>query len=286
MDAAGLSEATAAPEDVGPGLWLGDESWAKGDCLSARGITHRLQCNMREAEAQRWMATAWSCDCPLCPAGGCASLDLDMTTPEGEGQHQEETLPSPPPPPAPHPAPRRRQAGLSILAGSGSPDGNGVIHAYLPLFDDLVFGRDHASDLLREGAGFIHTALDVEAGRVYVHCEKGCSRSPAVVVQYLVEYRGFSLEEAAALLKSRRCRASPNGGFIDALVTNSIAQRDGGRPAAGQADGGGAGAGAQDVDNAEAAKAKSEEILAIFKRSWLEDFRAGRIKPKPVDRIL
>lgn len=40
--------------------------------------------------------------------------------------------------------------------------------------------------------------------RVLVHCEEGCERAPLVVAWYLRARRGMTLDEAYALLKSKR----------------------------------------------------------------------------------
>lgn len=40
--------------------------------------------------------------------------------------------------------------------------------------------------------------------RVLVHCEEGCERAPLVVAWFLKTRRGMTLDEAYALLKSRR----------------------------------------------------------------------------------
>eukprot|EP00927_Polykrikos_kofoidii_P061268 TRINITY_DN56129_c0_g1_i1.p1 TRINITY_DN56129_c0_g1~~TRINITY_DN56129_c0_g1_i1.p1 ORF type:complete len:305 (-),score=44.29 TRINITY_DN56129_c0_g1_i1:650-1522(-) len=273
-------------DNTGAGLWLGDESLVSDSAaLKALGITHRLQCNMRERDARVWMATQWDCDCPGCPrqlsnAAAAMATALNGTGSEdGEIEFDEKhdsdgVFSGVPPPPQPLPV----QLELSLV-DRGSVEAGGVeagdrafghssgaiVHAYLPLFDDDPFARTHSAPLLRAGARFIHEALDDEHGRVYVHCEKGCSRSASVVVQYLVEFRGFSLIKAASMLKSRRCRVSPSAGFVEALAANE-------REQVGETD--------------TAALASVSDVVGVFRRSWLADFRAGRVKPKPVDRII
>ena len=68
---------------------------------------------------------------------------------------------------------------------------------------------------MEEGADFIAASLQspVEGGssagaRVYVHCERGCSRSASVVLLFLLKHCGLSLLQAAAQLKQQRS-ASP-----------------------------------------------------------------------------
>lgn len=279
-------------EDQGSaGLWLGDESWAREPCvLVANCITHRLQCNMREEDAGYWMATQWGCDCPLCPARAFAPPLAVLAPAGGEAAQGGAEQPS------------AEHLGKTYqLSVEDEREHGGIVHAYLPLFDDEPFARAHAAPLLQAGACFIHEALDNQGGRVYVHCEKGCSRSVSVVAQYLMEFRGLSVLQAAELLKARRCRSSPNGGFVDALVRNeqrlhsSVA---GGRDAtipgmgAGAGDGGAAATAATPAEEVEEGSgspfegASSNDVLAVFRRPWLSDFRAGRVKPRPVDRIL
>lgn len=271
---------TGSDSSSSAGLWLGDESWAKDPAIMASmSITHRLQCNMREDDARRWMSEQW-CDCPMCPAR--VSLgDSDLLTTSEPALIGD----VPRPPPAPHPVPRPPALKLSVRERV-EVDGTDIVDAYLPLFDDEPFAQEHAAPLLRAGARFIHEALDVQGGRVYVHCEKGCSRSPSVVAQYLVEFRGFGLVEAAEFLKAQRCRVSPNGGFVDALVKNAQELREG--SAASVICHADDGTGKVGMANAavESTRSVSAAVIGAFRRPWLSDFRAGRVRPQPVDRIL
>jgi protein-tyrosine phosphatase len=52
-------------------------------------------------------------------------------------------------------------------------------------------------------AAVIDAALERNQ-RVLVHCEEGCERAPLVVVWFLKTRRGMTLDEAYALMKSRR----------------------------------------------------------------------------------
>lgn len=287
----------------GAALWLGDESWAVDPAaMVAMSITHRLQCNMHDADAKRWMAEQW-CDCPSCPArmspGDLAALaDIDKTNASSRAAETQDALsssspdppPAPPPPPLPHPVPRPFTLRLRIEESSSQKDSKEIVTAYLPLFDDEPFALEHAGPLLRAGAQFIYDALDVQGGRVYVHCEKGCSRSPSVVVQYLVEFRNFTLVEAAAFVKARRCRVSPNGGYVDTLVRNEQQIREGCGASASVSEAIGtsssASTGSMVAKSGSDIRTDSAVVLAEFRRPWLNDFRAGRVRPHPVDRIL
>lgn len=52
---------------------------------------------------------------------------------------------------------------------------------------------------------------------VLVHCNAGVSRSPAIVVGYLVVVKNYSYTDAYNLVKSARNCISPNQGFVKAL---------------------------------------------------------------------
>ncbi|KAF7233019.1 hypothetical protein EG68_07138 [Paragonimus skrjabini miyazakii] len=52
---------------------------------------------------------------------------------------------------------------------------------------------------------------------VLVHCQAGVSRSPALVIAYLMAHSDLSLREAYHLVKSKRSVISPNFGFLGQL---------------------------------------------------------------------
>ncbi|KAG6379460.1 protein-tyrosine phosphatase-like protein [Boletus reticuloceps] len=68
-----------------------------------------------------------------------------------------------------------------------------------------------------EGAcQYIATAL-ASGGNVLVHCQQGISRSPAIVIAYLIYNLGLSYDHAHALVKRHRPCVNPNPGFVAAL---------------------------------------------------------------------
>jgi len=70
-------------------------------------------------------------------------------------------------------------------------------------------------------ADFIHNAIDVEKGIVFVHCYAGISRSTSSILAYLIKYHGLTLHEALSLVKSKRSIVFPNPGFLRQLSAYS-----------------------------------------------------------------
>ncbi len=52
---------------------------------------------------------------------------------------------------------------------------------------------------------------------VIVHCKAGISRSPSLVIAYLIKYHGLSLNDALEFLKKKRSVVDPNIGFYNEL---------------------------------------------------------------------
>ena len=52
---------------------------------------------------------------------------------------------------------------------------------------------------------------------VLVHCYKGVSRAPTVVLAYLMKYEGLGFEEAWREVKNRAPKIDPNFGFLARL---------------------------------------------------------------------
>ena len=54
-------------------------------------------------------------------------------------------------------------------------------------------------------------------GKIFVHCSAGISRSPSLVVAYLMKSRGMSLKTALGQVVRARPQVSPNPGFLRQL---------------------------------------------------------------------
>ena len=84
--------------------------------------------------------------------------------------------------------------------------------------------------LLRDLCAVLDDALDRGAS-VLVHCAAGRSRSPTVVMAYLIWAFGMTFEEAQAHVVARRPVVDINLGFMGSLLRFEAACiRDGGRP--------------------------------------------------------
>jgi len=69
---------------------------------------------------------------------------------------------------------------------------------------------------LETACQYIASAL-ISGGNVLVHCQQGISRSPAIVIAYLIHNLGMSYDQAYALVKRHRPCINPNPGFVAAL---------------------------------------------------------------------
>lgn len=67
---------------------------------------------------------------------------------------------------------------------------------------------------LSDVVGFIGDALKDPVARVLCHCYAGASRSTSVVAAYLVSSMEIGVDEALALIKSKRRISQPNSGFV------------------------------------------------------------------------
>ncbi len=82
---------------------------------------------------------------------------------------------------------------------------------YLKLsLQDSAF--DDISRHLESSMNFIR-----EAKKILIHCNHGVSRSPSIVIAYLMANQDLTFEEAFNLVKKKREMVKPNSGFIKQL---------------------------------------------------------------------
>jgi protein-tyrosine phosphatase len=221
--------AVSQPVAEQPQLFLGTETFIKSKAWSELHVTHRLSCLMSPHEEIEWMRYAEN------------------------SSHGEVSGSSQP-----------------TFNASTEMDDEGIILCSCPMADEDLFGP-FAIDLLNYGAAFIDSALSSSSSSpppvcVYVHCSQGVSRSPTMVMWYLMKYRGFTAIEAVKHVKSRRVKVSPTESFVTLLLNLEqelmLNKKDGGP------------------------LSTKEEVTTELKRDWLSDYKAGKIHLSHFNQIL
>eukprot|EP00466_Bigelowiella_natans_P015808 jgi/Bigna1/51950/estExt_Genewise1Plus.C_40192 len=91
---------------------------------------------------------------------------------------------------------------------------------------DSPTAKSQLAKVLPECIQFIRKALerddenhddDKKKNKVLVHCFEGRSRSPAVLIAYLMQTKQMSLSESLALLNKAKRGGQPNSGFMSIL---------------------------------------------------------------------
>lgn len=109
-----------------------------------------------------------------------------------------------------------KQAGIThIINLSGKPNACPSEFKYLQIMVDDLESAD-ISQYFNETNLFILTALS-ENGKVLVHCAAGISRSPTIVLAYLIEHHNFTPNTALKHIRLTRPIADPNLGFMRQL---------------------------------------------------------------------
>ena len=75
------------------------------------------------------------------------------------------------------------------------------------------------SDHLDEALDFIHHNIgNNTSNKILVHCEAGISRSPTIVIAYLMRYHNQSLKIAYDYVKQRKNNVGPQASFFEQLI--------------------------------------------------------------------
>ncbi|XP_067828676.1 dual specificity protein phosphatase 13A family protein [Heptranchias perlo] len=98
-------------------------------------------------------------------------------------------------------------SGCQDFYGTGM-DYYGIAASDLPNFDIAAY--------FYSASEYIHQALDIMGGKIFVHCAFGYSRSASLVLAYLMTYHHLSLLDAVKTVAMHR-RIFPNRGFLKQL---------------------------------------------------------------------
>lgn len=108
-------------------------------------------------------------------------------------------------------------AAQALFSEQGMPGSDGLETSLRPAIQYCtVLFSDKADDprflgCLDKLHAFIHSALSSNEGnRVLVHCQQGQSRSAAVVVGYLMRFRGLTYDDAFELVRKSRPQVLPH----------------------------------------------------------------------------
>jgi hypothetical protein len=77
--------------------------------------------------------------------------------------------------------------------------------------------EDYIVQHMQHAVHLLHALIDEQKRCVFVHCHMGVSRSPAVVIAYLVHHRAMNANDAFALVRSKRVIARRDETFLARL---------------------------------------------------------------------
>lgn len=79
--------------------------------------------------------------------------------------------------------------------------------------EDVIFESNKLFNLCR----VIYNILDNNTDNIFIHCTEGVSRSPTVVLYYLMRKYNLKFQEALKIVKEKRNVVNPNIGFQNIL---------------------------------------------------------------------
>lgn len=86
-----------------------------------------------------------------------------------------------------------------------------ILRLKIPIEDRVPMKQEY----IRLAVNWLKNAA--EERRVLVHCLAGISRSVTIVMCYLHEVQGFSLEDAYGMIRSKRFQANPHPALLDSI---------------------------------------------------------------------
>ena len=93
------------------------------------------------------------------------------------------------------------------------------IHEGMLQYSSFCFADNEKFDLSKHLEPVLEILrLQISKGEtVLVHCQKGISRAPSVVMAFLIKDRGYSYEQALNFVQKKNPKAYPNFGFLTHL---------------------------------------------------------------------
>jgi dual specificity phosphatase 12 len=89
--------------------------------------------------------------------------------------------------------------------------------------DEFIYGElDLKDDLTQDIYKYFIEAIqfiESSIGNIYIHCQKGISRSSSIVIAYLMWKNQWSYKEARSFVKARRDIVNPNDNFEKQLIS-------------------------------------------------------------------
>jgi len=92
-----------------------------------------------------------------------------------------------------------------------------IVSERIPLIDLDDEYQESNTLFIEESVELLDSWLGVKENRVIVHCAAGISRSPTVVLAWLIRKRGMSFTQAFDFVYSKRDIIRPNEFFLDLL---------------------------------------------------------------------
>ena len=93
------------------------------------------------------------------------------------------------------------------------------VHDNVMRYSSFCFADNEKFDLSKHLAPVLNIIKkEIDNGKtVLIHCQKGISRAPSVVIAFLIKNRSFSYDKALEFVQKRNPKAYPNFGFLTHL---------------------------------------------------------------------
>jgi dual specificity MAP kinase phosphatase len=101
-----------------------------------------------------------------------------------------------------------------LSVGVAVPTNSNLMYTFIEAYDLPTFKMTNIFDDC-----FIYIEnIRLRNRRVYIHCNAGVSRSPTIVIAYVMKYLKLDFKSAYQFVKNTRLTIKPNAGFISQLI--------------------------------------------------------------------